>query len=186
MGFKMRKSKAVSDAVYDMAQAALKKGTFQGLLAVKLQAIIAAKHHTITQVAKLFNRTRTTILNWIQRFSQDAIEGLKVKPGRGPKSRMSEGQKEELRQFLTKNPFVTAKQIQEMMRENWGFCLSSAAIYVQVKKLGFSYQTPRPRHHLADPEKQKAFKKNWQRCGKKIPTSLSTFSTNLDLEHTQK
>ena len=57
-------SKLLDDVVVEKAKIALKKIGKSALCARKLEAVISAKKHGITQVAKVYGITRTTLTSW--------------------------------------------------------------------------------------------------------------------------
>jgi transposase len=97
----------------------------------------------------LYNTSFKQITNWVHQFEKEGIDGLRDKPGRGRKSRLSEGQLEELREMLLNEPpdtkgFNTATWsgplLKEYIRKQWGIEYKKAQIYNIIKALGFSYQ----------------------------------------------
>ena len=80
-----RKSNAISDDLYKQAKKSLKKAGRDGDVGRRLQAIISAKQHGITAVAKICNITRATLMSWIRNFEKESMQGLSIKPGRGRK-----------------------------------------------------------------------------------------------------
>ncbi len=72
-------SKAISNELFLKCHVALKQQGKSGKVARKLQAIISAKNHNISQVAKIFGMTRATLFKWIKDFKHQSIDGLLVK-----------------------------------------------------------------------------------------------------------
>jgi len=48
------------------------------------------------KLEELYNTSFKQITNWVHRFEKEGLEGLRDKPGRGRKSRLSEAQREVL------------------------------------------------------------------------------------------
>jgi transposase len=137
-------SKAVSDDVFHKARNALKNMGNNGAVAVKLRAIIAAKEHGIMLTAKVFQVSRPSLLNWIKRFSNEQIQGLELKSGRGRKSKTDAKIRENIREMIVKNPNMTGKQVQHFLLKEHNVTLQKSAVNNLLSDLGFSYITPRP------------------------------------------
>ena len=93
-------------------------------------------------------------INWADRFDADGIDGLRMKSGRGRRSKMSAKQKQQLKIDLSKSPetfgYNTANWSGALLREHLGvsyqlfYCLS--AIYTLLHELGFSFQRARGKY----------------------------------------
>ena len=59
-----RPSKLLDDVVVNKAKAGLKKLSKSGLVARKLQAIIAAKKYGITKAAEFYFTTKKSLIKW--------------------------------------------------------------------------------------------------------------------------
>ena len=80
-----RTSVAISDKLLKKCQITLKQQGKTGEISRRLQAIISAKYHNISQVALIFGVTRVTMMRWIRDFDKESIGGLVVRKGRGRK-----------------------------------------------------------------------------------------------------
>lgn len=154
-----RKSKAISDDLLVKAQKAIKATGKKGEAGRRLQAIISAKTHGIKAVSEIFNITRMTLMSWIRKFEEESIHGLEIKPGRGPKPKLSSEQEDKVRTMILSNPNTTVKELRLNIIEKFGVTLGKSTVHRLMKKLKFSYITPRPRHYKSDPKKQEKFKK---------------------------
>jgi len=84
--FKMaQKSKLLNDDVVSLAKSGLKKIGKHGIVAGRLQIILAAGEHGITDVCRVHNISRTTLTYWILRLRAGGNEALLNKP-KGPQS----------------------------------------------------------------------------------------------------
>ena len=153
------RSKAISDTLYEQARANLKKVGRGSKAGHQLQAIISAKRYGITEVARIYDITRATLMNWIRRFEKESTEGLRIKPGRGPKPKMSSEIEEDVRAIIKANPRITIDQLRLKVMEKQGIKVGRSTIHRLMKKLSFSYITPRPRHYKSDKDQQEEFKK---------------------------
>jgi transposase len=116
---------------------------------VKLYAIIQlTRGYSTRRLEEFYRVTHKQICNWADRFDSEGIEGLRIKPGRGRHSRLSEEQKYRLQGDLLKNPedfgYNTANWSGPLMREHikktYRVEYKPAAIYNLMHELGFSFQ----------------------------------------------
>lgn len=154
-----RKSNAISDSLYAQAKASLKKAGRGGEVGRRLQAIVSAKIHGITAVSKIYDITRATLMSWIRNFEKESTEGLSIKAGRGRKSKISPEIEEDVRATIKSNPSVTIDQLRLNVIGKHGINIGRSTIHRLMKKLSFSYITPRPRHYKSDKDLQEEFKK---------------------------
>lgn len=178
-------SKAVSNDVFIQAQCALKELGKAGEISRKLQAIIAAKNVGVSLAAQVFCTSRPSLMAWIKNFSDHAVEGLKIKSGRGRKSCVDDKIKENLRQFMQKNPNTTMQGVIKYIEEKHNVSISASSANRLMKQLNLSYITPRPKHYKAVPSDQDAFKKNSWRKSKVRHKKGPSSSTKHDSERTQ-
>ncbi len=115
----------------------------------------------------LYNTSFKQITNWVHRFEAEGIEGLKDKPGRGRKSRLSSNQQERLSQLISSESPLdygyntdtwTGPILIEWINENFNISFKKAQIYNILKGLGFSYQKSKGFYPESDPVKQHEFK----------------------------
>ena len=75
----------LTDEVVLSATEGLKKLGKAGLVARKLQAIIAAKKYGISKTADFYAVTKKTLIQWIKELKQESLEALEIQVGRGRK-----------------------------------------------------------------------------------------------------
>lgn len=158
------KSKAIGEELYNECKLELKKYGIRGEIGRRLQAIISAKEHGISKVGKIYRITRTTLMKWISRFKEKGVRGFAIQPGRGPKPKLSLKQEEEIRSVLCKEGAnLTAKKLQARIEKICGVKVSESTALRLMKKLEFSYITPRPVHNKQEQQKVKEFKKTFEK-----------------------
>jgi len=155
------RSKAISDDLYEQAKISLKSLGRSGESGRRLQAIISAKHKSITSVASVYGITRGTLLSWIKSFKNESTAGLKIKPGRGPKRKIMPELEDEIKGIIQANPNITIDELRLQVIEKYKITPSRSTVYRLMKKLSFSYVTPRPRHYKAKTNLQEDFKKKY-------------------------
>ena len=67
-------SKLLDDQVVEKAKTQLRKVGKTALMTRKLEAIISAKKHGISQVAQIYDITRKTLTSWIKCVRNDNLE----------------------------------------------------------------------------------------------------------------
>lgn len=154
-----RISKLLDDVVLELATSALKDMGKSGVVARKLQAIIAAKNHGITKTAEFYFITKKTLISWIKEFKFESTEALKIQVGRGRKALLTAAQTEEVRGWINENRNITINRLRAMILDKMQIDLSKSTIHRLMHKLEFSYITPRPRHYKQDPKLKDEFKK---------------------------
>ncbi|ANH81771.1 transposase [Niabella ginsenosidivorans] len=104
------------------------------------------------KLEELYNTSFKQITNWVHRFEQEGIEGLKDKRGRGRKSKLDEEQLERIKQLLLNESPIdfgfntatwTGPLVIDWIRKYFGLEYKKAQIYNILKSLGFSYQKER-------------------------------------------
>jgi len=152
-----RISNLLSDDVVTACNVGLKKLGKIGIVAGRLQIILAAKKHGITEVCRVHNISRTTLTDWIRRLKNGTIEDLKNKPKR-PQSLLTphEGT---IREWIEQDPNITIKKLIIITGERLGIFVGQTTMRRIVKKLSFSYITPRPTHYKKKESDHPEFKK---------------------------
>lgn len=115
----------------------------------------------------LYNTSFKQITNWVHRFEKEGLQGLKDKPGRGRKSRLSVEQCVQLTELLTeKSPqdyqynidTWTGPLLIDWINKHFNITFKKAQIYNIIRSLGFSYQKSRGIYPEADALAQEDFK----------------------------
>ena len=75
-------SKLLDDQVVEKAKTQLRKVGKTALMTRKLEAIISAKKHGISQVAQIYDITRKTLTSWIKCVRNDSLDGLSAPTAR--------------------------------------------------------------------------------------------------------
>jgi transposase len=154
-----RKSSYLDDELLRSAQEELRKLGKEVLIARKLSAIIAACQYSITEVAKIYNITRKTLLFWIKNFRDSKLEHLKAPPNRHRKSILDDSDRVILKNIIEENSQVTINFLVQKILEIRGKKIGKSSMHREIKRIGFSHITPRPQHYKQDLEKVKTFKK---------------------------
>jgi len=118
------------------------------------------------KLEELYNTSFKQITNWVHRFEQEGIEGLKDKEGRGRTSRLNEEQCHQISGLLKEPPedhgynsaTWTGPMLIEWIKKHYGIDYKKAQIYNVIKALGYTYQKGRGIFPETKEEAQQIFK----------------------------
>lgn len=144
-----RRSKLLTPEVVKQAQIGLESLGHQGKIALKLKAIVAAQKHGLTTVADVFGTTKATLISWIKRL-EESVEYLNVQSGRGRKSLLTSKEEATVKDWLFQDSQLTIDHLKLRIEQKLGKRLGRSTVHRLMKKLSFSYITPRPRHYKQD------------------------------------
>ena len=153
------KSKLLDSAVVEIATRELKKLGSYGYVSKKLQAVIAASKHGITEVAKVYDISRVTLTAWIKHIKAKEIERLSAPEERRKPNKLKSYQIEEIMAWVESEPNITIEALRIRIEKEQGVVLGKSTVHRIMKKLNFSYITPRPKHYKQDPNHASEFKK---------------------------
>ena len=163
-----RKTNAVSDRLYEACKAELKKQGIRGETGRRLQAIISAKQHGIKAVSKIYGISRSTLMRWIARYGHGGVESFAVQAGRGRRCKLNAEQEMEIKKHVEKHgATLSSKELSIFVNKTFNVCISVITAYRLLKKLRFSYITPRPIHYKQNTESHEKFKKKSGRTSKR-------------------
>ncbi len=127
------------------------------------------------KLEELYNTSFKQITNWVHRFEQEGIDGLRDKEGRGRTSRLNETQRKRIATLLRESPedygynsaTWTGPMLIEWIGQEYNIHYKKAQIYNIIKSLGFSYQRSRGIFPEADKQKQEEFKETLKKTSRK-------------------
>lgn len=115
----------------------------------------------------LYNTSFKQITNWVHRFDEEGLDGLRDKQGRGRKPNLSPEQLDRLTKLIANETPLdygyntetwTGPLLIDWIDKHFNVAYKKAQIYNIIKLLGFSYQKARGIYPEADPEAQETFK----------------------------
>lgn len=139
---------------------------------IRLQAIVLAKQgRTAEEIAEALDASRRPVQEWVRRYNQRGVDGLRRRSGQGRREKLSREQRERLCARLEVGPreedevcTLRGKDIQRILQKEFGRLYHLNGVYALLHRLGYRCLMPRPQHQKADPRAQEAFKKkSWQR-----------------------
>jgi transposase len=135
----------------------------------RLHAVLmVAQGLSCRKVATLLGDSPRTVAYWVNRFEAEGLSGLADADRPGRPRRLNEQQLYEIQDALRSSPAtygLTAnlwdgKLLSHFIRQRFGVELGVRQCQRLFRQLGFRLRKPRPLIAKADPEQQKAFKKN--------------------------
>lgn len=126
---------------------------------------------TCPEVAKLLGDAPRTVEYWVRRFEQKGLAGLWEGERSGRPRRLSAEQLQEINQAVRRMPrevglggnLWDGKTLTAWIERQYGIRMGVRQCQRLFRQLGFRLRKPRPAIARADPERQKAHKKNFKR-----------------------
>jgi transposase len=123
------------------------------------------------EAARRAGMDRQTLRDWVIRFNQEGVEGLRDRPKSGRPTWLDEGQMASLRALVLRGPDPEcdgvstwrAKDLCRIVNTRFGVAYSENGMLRLLHDLGLSWQKTRPIHPEADLKAQARFKKNSRR-----------------------
>jgi transposase len=133
--------------------------------------LLVAQGMTCPEVAKLLGDAPRTVEYWVHSFEQKGLAGLREGERSGRPRRLSEKQLAEINAVLRRMPreaglggnLWDGKTLAAWIQREYGTNLGVRQCQRLFRQLGFRLRKPRPAIAQADPERQKAHKKNSKR-----------------------
>ena len=144
----------------------------EGKIAKKLLAIMACSEHSAQEVSNILKVSPFSIYKWIQKFSEEGVEGLRETRGGNYPQKISDEQWEEIKRivisgkdFSGKEVNWTLKKLKQAIESKYGVSHCIESIRRNLNKKGVVLRRPRAKHYQSNPAKQESFKKNERRIG---------------------
>ena len=155
-------SKLLDDQVVEKAKEQLRKVGKATLMSRKLEAVISAKKHGISEVAKVYDITRKTLTSWIKCIKSDNLAGLSAPTQRKRKNKLNDAQREGIVEWLKEDSQLTLEAIKLKIKEQYNIEISKSTVHREIQKQKYSYIKPRPQHFKQDQNQVTEFKKKYQ------------------------
>jgi transposase len=143
------------------------KNLKEGIVAKKLLAIINYSRLSSLELSKIFKVSPKTILNWIKKYKEEGIEGLKEKRGGNYPPKLQADIWEEFLSYVIKGKDFDGKEINwtlkkmvKALESQYGIKISEEGVRLRLKKSNIVLRRPRRRHYKANHAAQESFKKN--------------------------
>jgi transposase len=154
-----RKQTIITNEIYQNALNEIRGSKKNSKIHFRLKAIISSKEHSIKHVSTILKVMPETLRSWVRRFAEGGAQGLEDKQRPGRKSSLTDEHTNAIKIWLEENNQTTIQDIRVKLSEKFNIQASKSSIHRTIKKLNFSYITPRPRHYKQNRDKIAEFKK---------------------------
>ena len=142
---------------------------------------LASKGLTCPEIVAITAVARRTIQQWVQKYNQQSIAGLRDKPRPGTPTKLPRKKEIQLKKRIEAGPTKTdgvsvlnGPAIRRILEHEFGVLYSRQGLYDLLHRLGYSCLCPRPQHEKANPQLQTEFKKTsskrWIQSNQNIQT----------------
>jgi transposase len=120
-----------------------------------------------TAAARAVGMDRQTLRDWVIRYNEEGVAGLRDRPRPGRPGQLSDGQLAELARLVEAGPDIDVHRVvrwrcadlRTEIKSRFDVAVSERHVGRLLKQLGFTRLSVRPRHPEADEVAQAAFKK---------------------------
>jgi transposase len=129
---------------------------------------------TYADVAAIMKVAYKTVWDWSKKFTNEGLEGLRDKPGRGSKPNLPKNKQEAFREAVLqlganrKGGRIRGKDIVDLLDKQFHVKSSLRSVYDTLQRVGLVWITGRSQHPKANLEAQEAFKKNLEKMSKQL------------------
>lgn len=100
------------------------------------------KGDSVPQAADKLEVSDVTGYNWLERWDEGGLEGLKPQYSGGPKPKIDAEQKEQLKEMLEKKDYWTTEEALMLVKEKFDVEYSDTQMRRILKELGFKFTRP--------------------------------------------
>ena len=150
----------------ELRAAATKIG--DAVLVRRLLAIaLLLEGHSRTAAASMNAMTRQTLRDWVHRYNDEGVAGLRSRTGPGRTPALTDAQMAELKEVVIKGPDPERHNVmrwrcfdlREEIAIRWSVTVCEQTIGRWLRQLRLTRLQPRPFHPQKDPEAEMTFKK---------------------------
>ena len=151
---------------------------------LRWQAVMLKKQgRSVKDIAGICGRNEDWVRRTVRKFNKDGAEALADgRRGNGRAPMLDEAGQKELQEAIEGDPadggLWTSQKVADWISARLKVPVDEHTGWAYLRRLGFSRQTPRPKHPDADPKAQEAFKKGgfaiaWETSFENIPRRTS-------------
>lgn len=117
------------------------------------------KGDPVPKAAKRVEVSDVTGYNWLERWNEGGVEGIKPQFAGGPKPKLNQEQKEKLREMLEEEEPWTTEEAQDLVKREFGVEYSDTQIRRILKDIGFVFSRPFPKDYRRPEDAKDQLKK---------------------------
>ena len=114
---------------------------------------------SIKEAAELEEISISTAYDWLNRWNENGIEGLRTKPRSGRPGSLSEYDKEILDTIFLETEFLTTEKAHNIIKEMFGLDFTLKHVRTILHQLDYFYSEPYTKFKESNPEERLLFKK---------------------------
>ena len=114
---------------------------------------------TIKEAAELEDISISTAYQWLNRWNENGIEGLKSKPRSGRPGSLSDEDKEILDAKFLETPFLTTEKAHKIIKDTFGLDFTFKHVRTILHQLDYFYSEPYTKFKESSEEERLLFKK---------------------------
>jgi transposase len=152
-------------------------------LVLKLRAVILARQGWIAPgIAAALGKSPRTIQQWVGDYNRRGLDGLRDRRTSNRRY-LTAAQEQQLCEYLdaeADDPHAGVRHAGELnayLESHFGVTYSLSGLYELLRRLGYTWLMPRPRHEKNDPQVVQDFKKKrphwWHKSPPSTPTGAS-------------
>jgi transposase len=122
-----------------------------------------------SEIALMLKIHRMTITDWIKKFNEEGINGLKEKEGRGAKQKLNISNHDAFRRAVLElqdkkqGGRIKGKDVLNLMEDKFGIKCTLKSVYNALHRVDLVWISGRSKHPKSDPEAQETFKKTLEK-----------------------
>lgn len=133
-----------------------------------------------TSAARAAGMDRQTLCDWVHRYNQDGLAGLRNRPKGRPERRLTLAQEQEIGEMVSKAPPGNlvrwrCADVQAEIKKRYKVVLHESTVGHLLHRLGFCRMSVRPIHPKNIPEALETFKKTlpplWKKSSPRTPVA---------------
>ena len=121
---------------------------------------------TIKEASELEEISISTAYDWLNRWNENGIEGLKTKPRSGRPGSLSDEDKEILDAIFLETEFLTTEKAHEIIKETFGLDFTYKHVRTILHQLDYFYSEPYTKFKESSEEERLLFKKQTKKLDK--------------------
>ena len=111
---------------------------------IRVQAIVLAKQgRTAVEIAETLGVSRRPVQEWVRRYNQSGVEGLRHRPGQGRRAKLSSEERDRLVARLESGPrkedqvcALRGRDLQRILKDEFGKLYHLNGVYALLHRLG--------------------------------------------------
>lgn len=114
---------------------------------------------SVPEASEKLGITKVTGYNWLERWNQDGYEGIIPRFAGGRPSKLTNNEKQQLKELLKKRDDWTTKEILKLIKEEFNVEYSLKQVRIILKDLGLKFGKPYPKDYRRPEDAEKQLKK---------------------------